>query len=175
MFEQTPAIYIILSFDFWIQSSHTISTYMPLVFLVEIDHYVLCVIVLFDFPDCNNSWSTRHPGSIPVTKVFSINKQLFLNHKLCGITRYYIWIIFLIRGLCWNFRKGIKSTCKNIARIVIITLIKCLNGHTCPKLFFEGVFEKRLWFLVGVLNTLITCLWGPKYVRLLWMCIFQHH
>ena len=44
VFEQTSAIYIILSFDVWIQSLHTITIYMPLVsfFWLKLT-IVLCV------------------------------------------------------------------------------------------------------------------------------------
>lgn len=44
--------------------------------------YVFHCLVWFSIPDCNNSWSTRHPGSIPDQHIS--NKQLFINHKLCN-------------------------------------------------------------------------------------------
>ena len=85
VFEQTSAIYIILSFDVWIQSLHTITIYMPLVSFSGWNWplcYVCHCLVWFSIPDCNNSWSTRHPGSIPDQHIS--NKQLFINHKLCN-------------------------------------------------------------------------------------------
>ena len=85
VFEQTSAIYIILSFDVWIQSLHTINIYMPLVSFSGWNWplcYVCHCLVWFSIPDCNNSWSTRHPGSIPDRNIS--NKQLFINHKLCN-------------------------------------------------------------------------------------------